>query len=354
MISGGRNDADAQMRIATPLTVKPKWIVVPGHTTPKSVKAYITIRAINLQRTWRYWTASFCTQPAARLHANRNDEFCPPPNPRRDLPDPEDPVGMKWLDEHGRFRHSTHEYHYEARPDDSALPSATQIEPEVVGDLVPELEEAQAVLLGHELQSVSTQREFAGEVRGPHLAIILGHQRQSSVELYLTAWHRAHQNQVNEFLERPVMKRIFNWVSDIVRLVWPGLALRFEIEREAAWHKKKYGITPLFGYFWNFCVNAVFPGQKRIHTGPWHVDFKNQVVLQTVYTDEDVDIPTPENSHPISMTQLDVEAHQPSASSTTDYRDDCQAAFRSHVQFHRLPEELIDELDAFPPDDVDE
>ncbi|KAJ7037645.1 hypothetical protein C8F04DRAFT_952465, partial [Mycena alexandri] len=222
---------------------------------------------------------------------------------------------------------------------------------EWLAGMVDQIEEAQRALVGDDLLSLSLRNACADGVRGPHLAIIIGHQRQSSVEPYLTAWHRAHQDRVDKFMELDVIKRIIRWVCGIVRAVWPGLAARFE--KDAEWHYKKYGIRPLFGYFWNFCWNAAFPGDARIHTPP-HADSKNQVGvclilcyvlkcvdfnhktrswlvlweadiaaelppwtltgypsslfyhfnvdvhrLRHVWTPSDVDIPTPENSHPV-------------------------------------------------------
>lgn len=64
------------------------------------------------------------------------------------------------------------------------------------------------------------------------------------------------------------------WVSSVVELVFPGVAERFN--KSAEWHKEKYGIVPQFGLFWNFCINGVFPGQKRVHCMP-HADAKNIV-----------------------------------------------------------------------------
>jgi hypothetical protein len=63
-------------------------------------------------------------------------------------------------------------------------------------------------------------------------------------------------------------------VTDIVAQVFPGVAARFLAD--AAWHKERYGISPMFGLFWNLCLNAWFPGQGRIHCRP-HADKKNQI-----------------------------------------------------------------------------
>ncbi|KAJ7158204.1 hypothetical protein C8R43DRAFT_847771, partial [Mycena crocata] len=268
--------------------------------------------------------------------------------------------------------------------------------------LVGDLEAAFKILIGTDLDSGPAQREFAGEVRGPHLARIIGHQRQSAVRPALTAWHRRHEARVNDFLSQRVIQRIIRWVSTMVRIVWPGLAAR--CDEDIDFHRNEYGIEPLFSLFWNFCLNAPFPGQHRIHTGP-HVDFKNQIgvcivltyvtsavnynhkkrgwivlweagiyvelppwtlvgypsslffhfnidvdSLQTVYTDDDVDIPTPENSTPYNdaegrgsmvffsqstMRHGPVTGHDTlrraraaGVPTTTDYGEDAQIAFR--------------------------
>ncbi|KAJ7152252.1 hypothetical protein C8R43DRAFT_886379, partial [Mycena crocata] len=143
-----------------------------------------------------------------------------------------------------------------------------------LAELVSELDFAQKILVGKDLNSAAIRKACATSSRGPHLPIILGHQRQSAVKPYLTAWHRKNHARVAVFLELPVVKAIIRWVSNVYRTIWPGLAARFEVD--AAHHLAEHGIRPLFGYFWNFCWNASFPGQARIHTGP-HADCKNQV-----------------------------------------------------------------------------
>ena len=64
--------------------------------------------------------------------------------------------------------------------------------------------------------------------------------------------------------------------------MFPGVAER--VEASAAWHEKNHCIKPLFGVFWNLCINALFPGQTRVHCLP-HSDFKNivGVCLLAVY-----------------------------------------------------------------------
>jgi hypothetical protein len=67
-------------------------------------------------------------------------------------------------------------------------------------------------------------------------------------------------------------------VEHVVRQVFPGVADR--LDKSAEWYKKK-GIEPLFGVYWNLCINAAFPKQTRIHCGP-HVDRKNIVGICTL------------------------------------------------------------------------
>ncbi|KAF8158608.1 hypothetical protein BJ912DRAFT_805466, partial [Pholiota molesta] len=129
-------------------------------------------------------------------------------------------------------------------------------------------------LLDGALSSEDIRRKSAKGVRGPHFPCIIGHHREYAVEPYLTKWHRDNQKASEEFISNPLIQKITKRVSSVVRLIFPGVAERFL--RSAQWHKEKYGIMPLFDLFWNFCVNGLFPGQKRVHCQP-HTDSKNVV-----------------------------------------------------------------------------
>ncbi|KAJ7033305.1 hypothetical protein C8F04DRAFT_909894, partial [Mycena alexandri] len=141
-------------------------------------------------------------------------------------------------------------------------------------DRIDEIEDAQRILVGDDLHDPDVRKEFTDGVRGSHMAIIFGHQRQSWMKPYLTAWGRDHQDRVNKFMALPIVQDIIQWVCHIVRMVWPGLAARFE--EDAKWHWDNHRIKPMFGLFWNFCWNAAFHDQAGIHTGP-HIDWKNQL-----------------------------------------------------------------------------
>jgi hypothetical protein len=73
------------------------------------------------------------------------------------------------------------------------------------------------------------------------------------------------------------------WVERVVREMFPGVAERFE--HSAQWHREQFGIEPLFGAYWNLCINAAFPKQRRIHCIP-HVDRKNIVGVCALFVYE--------------------------------------------------------------------
>ncbi|KAJ7927185.1 hypothetical protein B0H13DRAFT_2653631 [Mycena leptocephala] len=148
-----------------------------------------------------------------------------------------------------------------------------------LANCVDEFKDAVRLIVGNDNRDPELRRFHAGGRRGPHLPIIFGHHRQSAKKPRLTAWHVENQERIEKFLALPIIKRIIAWVSNIMLLFFPGLCAR--MEEEARLH----GIQPLFGYFWNLCVNACFEGQRAIMTDP-HADSKNQigVCLMLIYT----------------------------------------------------------------------
>ncbi|KAJ7249159.1 hypothetical protein B0H12DRAFT_1234820 [Mycena haematopus] len=137
-----------------------------------------------------------------------------------------------------------------------------------------EVEHAHNVLVGSDLEKATERAKYHKAVRGPHMALIFGHHKQSAVVPYLTKWHALNQDRVDEFMGLKIVKDIIGFVTDLVTTVFPGVAARFNAD--AKWHFERYGICPLFGLFWNLCLNAWFPGQRRIQCAP-HADFKNQI-----------------------------------------------------------------------------
>ncbi|KAK7038350.1 hypothetical protein R3P38DRAFT_2516062, partial [Favolaschia claudopus] len=142
--------------------------------------------------------------------------------------------------------------------------------------LMERCEEVQAaihVLVG-DGRTAQRQEDCRDLVRGPHWPIIIGHHRQSCQTPRLANWHEQHRDQVDAFVRLPIVQRIIGWVSSVVTLLFPAVAARFKAD--AKWHAERYGIKPLFGLFWNYCLNTWFEGQRRIHCKP-HADSKNQI-----------------------------------------------------------------------------
>ncbi|KAJ7259112.1 hypothetical protein B0H12DRAFT_1232098 [Mycena haematopus] len=144
----------------------------------------------------------------------------------------------------------------------------------VLMDAADEIEEAHNILVGTDRTDPACIAHYRGGQRGDHIAIIFGHHRQSTKQPRLTKWHLDNLDRVEEFMKLPIVGAMIGLVTDIVTLVFPGVAARFL--SDADWHEKRYGIKPMFGLFWNLCLNAWFPGQRRIHCRP-HADKKNQI-----------------------------------------------------------------------------
>ncbi|KAJ7769625.1 hypothetical protein DFH07DRAFT_768895 [Mycena maculata] len=139
-----------------------------------------------------------------------------------------------------------------------------------------EIEYAHNVLVSSDLDSPRLQFSCKEGTRGPHMPIIIGHYRQSASQPRVTAWHKHNQPRVDTFMDLDIVKRIIvsGVVTSVVKTVFPGVAARFEAD--AKWHKDRYGIDPMFGLFWNLCLNAWFPNARRVHCKP-HADKKNQI-----------------------------------------------------------------------------
>ncbi|KAJ6596573.1 hypothetical protein B0H10DRAFT_2197131 [Mycena sp. CBHHK59/15] len=148
---------------------------------------------------------------------------------------------------------------------------------------VNEIHRAIGILVGDDLQCTDFMADCKAAMRGPHMPIIIGHHRQSAKKPLIAKWHDEHQRRVTEFMGVPVVSRIITFVEDRVQTVFPGVAKQFRKDAQVHWEKHK--IKPMFGLFWNFCLNTYFPGQDRVHCYP-HTDKKNQIANfnDTVWT----------------------------------------------------------------------
>ncbi|KAF8220690.1 hypothetical protein L208DRAFT_1035742, partial [Tricholoma matsutake] len=126
-----------------------------------------------------------------------------------------------------------------------------------------ELSEATQALLGDALMDQSLEKKCKLGPRGPHFPCIIGHQQQYQRSTNLTTFHKNNLAKVEVFMKAPIIQ--------VVRQVFPRVAKHFD--ESSSWYKKR-GIMPLFGVYWNLCINASFPNQVRVHCGP-HADRKN-------------------------------------------------------------------------------
>ncbi|KAJ6615186.1 hypothetical protein B0H10DRAFT_1950039 [Mycena sp. CBHHK59/15] len=90
-----------------------------------------------------------------------------------------------------------------------------------------EVEVAHGILVGDDLHSGVIEVACKDGMCGPHLPIIIGHHRQSSVAPFLTSWHIRHKDRVDRFLALPIVKHIIGWVSNVLEIVFPGIAAQF-------------------------------------------------------------------------------------------------------------------------------
>ncbi|KAJ7705905.1 hypothetical protein B0H16DRAFT_1266654, partial [Mycena metata] len=135
-------------------------------------------------------------------------------------------------------------------------------------------------LCGADLKSAKVRAVCEGGLRGDHLPRVLGHQRQSARKPQLTAWHSHNPEVAEAFINDPIIERLVNIVTSLATIMFPGVAARFL--EDAKWHEARYGIKPLFGLFWNLCINAWFEGQNRIDCGP-HADKENQIGICVLF-----------------------------------------------------------------------
>ncbi|KAF4617984.1 hypothetical protein D9613_012956 [Agrocybe pediades] len=134
-------------------------------------------------------------------------------------------------------------------------------------------------LLGPHIANPRLAAHHASGNRGPHFPCIIGHCRQYLKSPDLTHFHKENIDSVERFCRTNVIRRVTSFVSSLVITMFPGVALR--TLRTAEWHEKKHGIRPLFGLFWNLCINGIFKGQKSVSTLP-HVDAKNIIGICVV------------------------------------------------------------------------
>ncbi|PPQ98313.1 hypothetical protein CVT26_013513, partial [Gymnopilus dilepis] len=148
-----------------------------------------------------------------------------------------------------------------------------------IRDNIDSLHSAIEALLRPHLDNPKLAAQHRNGSRGSHFPCIIGHHQQYTTSPTLTQFHIQNADAVQYFCNTPIFKRLSRLVSELVVTIFPGVALR--AVKSAVWHEARNGIKPLFGLYWNFCINGMFHGQKRIFTSP-HADAKNIVGICAV------------------------------------------------------------------------
>ncbi|TFK67546.1 hypothetical protein BDN72DRAFT_842893 [Pluteus cervinus] len=116
-------------------------------------------------------------------------------------------------------------------------------------------------------------------VRGPHEPLIVGPHREYSSEPKNTAFHQKYRKETEALANSPAMRSVCGHIKDLMKVAFPWVLKRYQ--DNIKWHKEHHGIQPLFPPFWNYCFNALYVGQDRVHCLP-HSDSKNIVGICAV------------------------------------------------------------------------
>ncbi|PBK98511.1 hypothetical protein ARMGADRAFT_1026501 [Armillaria gallica] len=110
-------------------------------------------------------------------------------------------------------------------------------------------------------------------VRGGHWFCIAGHDRQNKAAPAATQWQQLNAAAVAKaFAKGTLLYRTSEMVSRLTASEFPGIGERFL--RCIAYMMDVYEITPLFGLYWNFCLNFWRENIPRVFCDP-HVDKNN-------------------------------------------------------------------------------
>ncbi|EIM79212.1 uncharacterized protein STEHIDRAFT_116684 [Stereum hirsutum FP-91666 SS1] len=138
--------------------------------------------------------------------------------------------------------------------------------------LLPQLQ-AEAVLFW----SATTLYTLAPGVvhsRGPHKFTIFGHDRNNKKVPALNPWHVKNKTALDAFFAPgSAIYQIQAMGMRFLEVSFPEIVARYKECHQTI--GKTYGIWPMYGLFYNFCLNGARPGTvSRVYCEP-HVDWKN-------------------------------------------------------------------------------
>ncbi|KIY53299.1 hypothetical protein FISHEDRAFT_69150 [Fistulina hepatica ATCC 64428] len=136
-----------------------------------------------------------------------------------------------------------------------------------------------AIIADHQalVHACANPMDRFSNLRGLHWASIMGHHRNSQPWPILSEFHRKNIVAIEALMATESFKRLNGMASALVETYFPGVAARFR--NNHVWMKDRHGISPLFGLFWNYCVNHALPdlGVPRVFCAP-HADWKNLAI----------------------------------------------------------------------------
>ncbi|KAF9026369.1 hypothetical protein BDZ89DRAFT_1134796 [Hymenopellis radicata] len=118
-----------------------------------------------------------------------------------------------------------------------------------------------------------SKSDIAGNKRGNHWFCIAGVDRNNKSVPSLSQWHQENAPIIQEYFgPKRVFTRANNIANDLAARLFPVIAARYLACAE--YMRTNHKIEPMFGLFWNWCLNAPLAGTQRVFCDP-HVDFKN-------------------------------------------------------------------------------
>ncbi|KIY52362.1 hypothetical protein FISHEDRAFT_56092 [Fistulina hepatica ATCC 64428] len=146
--------------------------------------------------------------------------------------------------------------------------------------LIPQINEDHAAFVA-DCEKPTADAARMSNLRGPHFSSVMGHDRNNKTLPALTGWHKSNEGAIDKLMSKRTFKRYNGMANALLETYFPGIAARCKVNRDYV--KKKYGIQPMYGNYWNFCINAALPnkGVYLVDCEP-HADAKNVAIMMCI------------------------------------------------------------------------
>ncbi|KAI0694477.1 hypothetical protein C8T65DRAFT_698961 [Cerioporus squamosus] len=125
-----------------------------------------------------------------------------------------------------------------------------------------------------------TEADINANSRGPHWYNVAGVDRQIKGAPGLTSHHVDHMKETTDMLQKhTAIYRLITYASSILKMRFPSLADRVDRCAQKLAEQGWEHAMPMFGYWYNFCINCPRPNSNLgVSTLP-HVDGKNLALM---------------------------------------------------------------------------